>query len=493
MAEMKFITVNAPVGGLRLDVPSTLLPDTNSPALTDIRFIDNYIEKAKGAAAFAGTGGTALNGDVMKLAEFGNDAGSRYLLAMTTTKVYELTAGTFADRSSAAFTGDQDDRFYAVAYNNMFIFGNGKDTLRKWTTTTADDANLTNATDYRPNWIQIMGERLCLYGVYNTATNYPRRIRWSVAGDPEDWAGSGSGAKDLKTELRDGDEIQRAEPLGNSMVIYGRTSTAMQDYRESVDSPFPTSAVSDEFGLAAPDALVNIAGGEHISMTLENIVSYKGGRAATPIDAAIHNDLFDNINRQYMNRSFMTFAPEHDKARLFYPRGAATEPSHYYELNLKGMTWTRGVRAFTGAGRYRDATNDIYTMYGDTSGVVYEDDETDLNVGSTAITGQFESPDFLGDEKDQTSINNWMTLYVEAKGGASDKLTVEFSTNSGASWVAAPPRLITLTTAWKTYRLDFEIDSEKVRFRFSNAIASESFAIRMYKVGYMAGSEMGAA
>ena len=129
--------------------------------------------------------------------------------------------------------------------------------LREWDTTNANDAALANAGDYRPNWMGIYGERLCLYGVYNnnSSTNYPRRIRWCVAGDATDWSGTGSGAKDLRTELTSGDEIMRAEPLGNSMFIYGARSIAVQGYRADADSPFPTDAMSDEIGLAASDAL----------------------------------------------------------------------------------------------------------------------------------------------------------------------------------------------------------------------------------------------
>ena len=491
MAEQKWITVNAPVAGLRLDLPSTLLPPENTPACSDIRFIDSYLEKGKGSAAFAGTGSVALNGTVLKLVEFGNDAGSDFLLALTTTKTYELYGGTFTDRSSAAWTGDEDDRFCTVAYNNQLIISNGVDAIREWDTTNANDAALSGATAYRPNWMSIFGERVCLYGILNSGTNYPRRIRWPIAGDATDWSGTGSGAKDLRTELTSGDEIIRAEPLGNNIFIYGGRSIAVQGYRADADTPFPTDAMTDEIGLAAADALINIAGGEHIILGFDGVYSYKGGKSGTPIDAAIHRDLFDNMNMQYINRSFMTFAPEHDTVRLFYPRGTATTPSHFYELNLKGMTWTRGVRAFTGSGRYKDGGNDLYTMYGDGSGVVYEDDETDLNIGSTAIDGTYETPDFLGEEGDETKINNWNTLYIQAKGGAKDKLMVSFSTDEGVSWVGAQRRNIELSTGWKMYRLDFEVDSVKLRVKFGNSVVSESFAIRMYKVGYMPGSEMG--
>ncbi|KKL75712.1 hypothetical protein LCGC14_2052170, partial [marine sediment metagenome] len=187
--EKKWITVNAPVAGLRLDLPSTLLPPENTPACSDIRFIDSYLEKGKGSAAFAGTGSVALNGTVLKLVEFGNDAGSDFLLALTTTKTYELYGGTFTDRSSAAWTGDEDDRFCTVAYNDQLIISNGKDAIREWDTAAANDAALGGVSALRPNWLGIFGERLCFYGVYDTATNYPRRIQWSIAGDATDITG----------------------------------------------------------------------------------------------------------------------------------------------------------------------------------------------------------------------------------------------------------------------------------------------------------------
>lgn len=488
---MEWISVISPVAGTILNTPSTNIPNEASPNLSNIRLFDNYLEKGKGAAAFSDTDTVSLDGIVMRLDQFGKDAGTDHLLAMTTTKVYELLAGTFEDRAYADFTGDQDDVFYSNVYNNVFIFGNGKDTLRKWTTSGADDADLINATTYRPNWIQVFGQRLCLYAEKVGVTEYPRRLRWCVAGDPEDWAGSGSGAKDLRVELIDGDEIIRAEPIGNSVVIYGIRSTAMQDYRADATAPFPTASMSAVIGLVAPHALVNIAGGEHIILSLDNLNSYKGGKSATPIDAAIHNDLFDNINRQYMSRSFMTFASEKDRVRLFYPRGADTSPGDFFELDLKGMRWTKGTRDYTGHGRYLDASNDLYVMYGDASGVVFEDDETDLNLGSVAIDGYWESKDFQGEGQNQDTWNTWSTLLLDLKGGGNDKVIVEFSSDQGLSWVAAPSRMAVVSTNWKTYRFDFQIDSSLFRFRVRNNLLSETFACRMFKVGFESGTMMG--
>ena len=88
MPDLQFITVTNPVAGLILNAPSTIIPNEASPAMSNMRIIDNYMEKGKGAAASQGTAATPLNGIVMRLDQYSKDAGTDHLMWLTTSKTY---------------------------------------------------------------------------------------------------------------------------------------------------------------------------------------------------------------------------------------------------------------------------------------------------------------------------------------------------------------------------------------------------------------------
>ncbi len=511
-----------PIQGLRNDLPSTVIPGQASPKCLDVEFERGYVRKTRGARAFAGTDDTPLGGTVMGLV-YENSV----LFAFTTTKTYQLVAGTFTDKTVTAQTGDEDNPFshvlmYDSSHAITLIWTNGVQKIQKYDFTTV--ANLIGSTAYITKWLNELGDRLCLYNVTDTGVEYPLRVRWSTKGDPEDMTSTGAGAQDLDTYFDSSDAIQRAEKLSGLIAIYGQYGVILQEYRAEATNPFAFIGRLNGVGLAAPRALANIEGTRHIFMGFNDIYDYRGGREVVSIGKSIRDELFNRISPKYINRSFMVHRPEFESIRLYIPVDTDTTPSVCYQYNLRDGTWSLLNAPYTAFGRYivvnaptwdsySDSSLDAnglavdawdnnasrwndrelideqpYTLYGDSSGVVYQDDNSDFNRAQVAIDGWWDTKDFTSGDEYTRTTTDWMELNFEALG---DEVSIYYSLNSGKSYTLL--EAVTLDpNNWDRYRIDFSINAPQLRFRFRNSTVGETFQVRWFEIGLIPCSDRAA-
>jgi hypothetical protein len=127
-------------------------------------------------------------------------------------------------------------------------------------------------------------------------------------------------------------------------------------------------------------------------------------------------------------------------------------------------------------------------IYGDSSGIVYKDNESVLNLAGVAIDGYWETKDFVMGDGYRRKTTNWMSFGFEAWG---DTVTVYYSTDLGLNWSEGVA--FTLTSDWTKYRYDININSPQIRFRFRNAVLNETFEVREVELGYLEASDRGIA
>ncbi len=504
------VTVDAPDSGLNYSRPSTMIDDKQSPEASGIRYKRGKLQKMPGHIEFADTDGSPLDGIFMLAYLQGTT-----LICHTTTKMYRLSGSTFTDITGTAFTGSADNFYSRVWMNSLYITSNGADLIRKWNLSSATELVLTTPDPYLVGWINTFGSRLCLYHTTESGTDRKLRCRWSVVGDPEDWAAVGSGFADLEDSLGDSDTIQRAERLGAYMVVYGDNSMCLQQYTQDPYSPFAFSSRVAANGLAAPRALVNLQGKAHIFLGLDNVYRYTGGVGVEPIGDPIRTELFEALNQDLYQRSFFVHIPEERVLRLHFPRVGDTYCGAFFEYNLESGSWARGIRTYSGFGRGRSSCDvtwcdwfalgitwadltgvtwrDValrsgfpFTLYGDGDGKVYEDDGTAVSLLSTAIDGRHDTKDFTTGPGYRRTTTAWMGLNFEGMGNNVD---VYYSADGGESYVLL--KSVTLDGYWKVYNVHFEIYSTRIRFRFRHTSANGTFAIRWYEVEALSESEIG--
>lgn len=417
-------------------------------------------------------------------------------------------------------SGDEDNNISAAVVNDYYVYSNGVDPLLYWDMATATMTALLGGTSLGCKAMVMIGERLCLYGI--SAVDAPRRVQWTVAGGlsvtpvATDWTDPGSGDTDLDSVFGE-DVIQTAHKLGNYVVVYGKKTIAMQEYTgTSPDNPYNFYVRVAGTGTPSERGVANL-GDSHIVMGWDDIYIYKGGTDVESIGDRVSSELFSLINPTYINRSFLVYLDEQYEIRLYFPLIGSSTPNCYFTYSLKNRSWSRGSRSYTAFGTYKrvtgadtwdtigtatttwdelgirwnDSSNEQLSplnIYGDSSGVVYADNDTILNNAGVAIDGMWETKDFVVGDGYRRKTTNWMSFGFEATG---DTVMVSYSTDLGVNF--SDPITFTLTSGWEKYRFDVNVNAPQIRFRFRNYQLSETFSIREIELGYIDASDRGVA
>ena len=415
-------------------------------------------------------------------------------------------------------TGDEDNTVCSTIVNDYYLFSSGIQPVKYWDMATATVATLTGATTLACKAMAQLGERVCLYHVISGGTDAPRRVQWTVVGGVStppvatDWSNTGSGNSDLDSTFGD-DVIQTALPLGNYVIIYGKDNIVMQEYTGLVSKPFAFYRRVSGVGTPAERGVCKV-GDRHIILGYDNIYLYKGGTNVEPIGDVVSKEIFSLMNPKYINRSFIVYIKEQEEIRVYFPLVGATTPDEYFSYNLRDKTWSRGSRSYTGFGTYHKISAETWAsigrgaatwedvvgrwddikqseqsainVYGDTGGIVYQDNETTYNHAGTAIDSWWDTKDFVTKEGYRRTTSYWGALNFEARGNS---LTLYKSVNFGRTWTELGD--FTLTDEWEIYNCDFEIYSAQVSFRFRNQTLSESFDLRMVETGVVEMSDRG--
>jgi len=182
-------------------------------------------------------------------------------------------------------------------------------------------------------------------------------------------------------------------------------------------------------------------------------------------------------------------------------------PNEVWCYDVVREVWYRKSRSMTGYGFYQAAssltigelTGNIgeqdwrfgdmltkayapITLVGDNDGKVYQLSKTTLNNDGTAITNEFQTPDFVlpGTEDYMNYYMRVPQLIFEAKG---QSVTTTWSGDGGNTWHATEGgggNTSALTSDYKIYQQDFDTSVRKIRFKFLNNTASSGFYLRYY-------------
>lgn len=539
--------VFAPSLGLDYRSMSTMLDKRATNDCLNVLIGAHVVQKAPGTSVYAYTDSSPLHvsdgdsttpGAVVALNPYRREGLTTELMAHTADMLYMLNADASGftrinDAGGDPFTEtttrpNDATVWYVTMYHptvakDVYIYGDGTNNVQylyQDSVVPYYPADL-DAVNFGPcNWGVVYGERLCTYGY---SSNY-QLVKWSAVGDPSDFTTRGYGQADLRSHLLDGDTIIRAEKLAESVIVYAQHSIAIQNYTGNVDNPFSFASRVPNKGLAAAKALISLNGQEHIFLGWDSIYHYTGGRTCDSISKAIDDELFRAISPENIGRSFMVHLEDLHRIRLYYPTGSDTFCSEYYELNLVDMCWSKGRIARRGseyccAGAFVERTDkyiddiDIYiddapddwyiddafnsseyptVLIGDENGGVSKVDRTVRTYNGSDMESWFATKLFVvGDPNDYIRrTTTWMELNFEARGNGT--LTVYYSTEDEPFFAGSAAYgtigIVTLTSGWSNYNLDFEVYDPRLKLCFYN-YGNESWSIRQFSIGYVLGSD----
>lgn len=487
------------ISGLDVSKPSEYISESASPNTQNF-FVDRaIITKRAGTTAK----GSALATEIMKGIEFVRE-GTIYNVRVGTIKIQHFTGGAWADIQHANLTGTTDNLISIaiplLAGKQLLCFTNSVDVIFKWTG--SGNTAALGGTPPKGKFIQEYQTYLVVANITG-GTDVDTRVQWSDTAAPETWASGNAGSKDL---VEDGGAITGMNLFSNYLCIH-KASSIYLGYLVNTSAVFRFERKATGAGTCANGSIVNVPTGEQIFLATDGIRVFNGINT-TLLDAPINDEIRDGLNFQYMHKAWGVLVKELDEAWFGIPIGSQTRGETVYRYNYKTrvcykdtrtncntawrsaqssfITWDAAAGTWDGqSDRWDDtalASGAQLIYLGDTAGVVTYQDILTNSDNTSAFNAFWETKDFESQDK---RMCRWQELQLWAKGGT---VKVEYSIDSGSTWTEVDDSPYTLNSDFPTdsspLMVYFDVLSSKIRFRFSNAIAAETLAIKQYIVGY---------
>lgn len=216
-----------PLGGLKKDLPSHLVPRHFAPSANGLWSINGKIRRIPGKKRLVDTA-LDSSGGVMGLYQWDLDNGTSYFVAITQDKTFYFNAGSFTDIQPAAdFTGGNADLFDLIPFfdssgNDILVITNGVDSIMKWTGT--GDIAALGGSPTKAKYLEVYKNYLFCANMNGSPTD-PRQLKFSALGNGESWP-----AENYINLYVSSDVIVRPKMLRDSMVVYKGKSISVLDY-----------------------------------------------------------------------------------------------------------------------------------------------------------------------------------------------------------------------------------------------------------------------
>lgn len=500
------LNIPLPSKGLVVDRPAEYVDSRSAFNIKNMELNRNIIRKRFGSSSV----GTALGERLVSYFELQVGPLTR-LFRVGPTKVEVLNKATnvWSSVASSALTGGNDDAissaFPLLAGEKIVTFTNGIDAIRKCSITGVDAA--LGGSPPKARYMQAFGPYLFLAYIVDGGDTFYSRVQWCDSGDPEEWdpLTSNAGSADL---LEDPEDIQGMGLFGNALTIHKPNSIYVGQLVTTSDV-IRFDRKSTGVGTAANATIRNIPSGEQIFLASDGIHLFNGITAPL-IDSPIQEELRESMNPQYIGRSQAIFVEELDEYWVAIPIGSETNPTTIYKynyrtkqifkdfrtdltalgvfLNTTDLTWGDMTLPWgTSTSRWSSAINgglNPLPIFGDTAGTSTKRSSATFNDNAVAIDGIFDTKDFTAEDlgiPDIDRIMRWTGLEVWAIGNS---VKVYYSTDSGSNWTLATS--LTLSSSYPDddapLNVWFDVVKSKIRFRFQNNTAAESFTLKKYQI-----------
>lgn len=419
-------------------------------------------------------------------------------------------------RTAKEFTGDEDNRFSVTSAFDSMIFTNGVDLPSKLVDSSGlvhTELTLTLPTGAITTSEVVLAFKDHILYMNNTenGADVPQRVSWSDIGTITTHVGGTSGFQDLTDD--DSWIIGAAILSENEIAIYKERSI-VQCIWVGGHTPFRFTTIVIGDGIISKDAISAVSG-YHTVVTQNNVSVYNGTNNLVPIDEPIQGKIFERLDASYVNRAFVITVKADTEIQVWVPT-AQTTPDEGYTFNYTDKSWYIKDRNISGFGFYQaqssltigDLTMTIgemnwtigsmlskaafpLTLVGDVNGKVYKLDIGSLNNDGTAITNDFQTPDFVLPGTDEF-FNKHMRVNQLIYEAAGQSVSTFWSNDSGLTWnptQGSGQNTKSLTSVYSVYQQDFETTTEKVRFRFYNNTASSGFKLRYYGFSFIVRSD----
>lgn len=492
-----------PVLGLNTSAPGEYIDPREAPTCQNIEINRSVIQKRLGGNAL----GTSLGERVMAGRELQiGSLGFTLRVGLTATELLDKITNTWSSVNHAVWTGTAADRFdFAfpiLSGEKIMTITNGIDAIRKYTGV-GNTAALGGSPPLAKYQVAYK-TYLMLANITTGGNDFPWRVQWSDTGDPENWSTGNAGSQEL---IEDGLDITGLGLFGDYVTVH-KESAIYVGYLVATSAVFRFDRKNTGVGAVSHDTIRSLPTGEQIFLARDGIHIFNGITAPL-IPSPIMDEIRESLNPANAYKACSVVLREKDEYWCAMPIGSQTDPETVYKYNYRtGRVWKDVRPNLTAMWVYEktdqttwdqevgtwdsDTTRWDDVIYLDLNPVVLTGDssgnvirrEAVYNDNGTAIDARWESKDYtaqdLGDNE-LGRIVDWTAIQVWAKGNTVD---LEYSINGGDTWTA-----IGTITLDSDYPGDdapdygwFDVASSRIRFRFSNDTAGETFTLKQFVV-----------
>lgn len=501
------LNVPLPSKGLVVDRPGEFVDARSATAIKNMQYNRAIIKKRIGTDSV----GSALGERVQRYFELQVGSSTRlFRIGLTKVEVLNKSTGVWASVATTPLTGAAADQvsyaFPLLTGAKIVVFTNGKDSIRKCSIAGNDSA--LGGSPPLARYVQALGPYLVLAYVIDGGNAYYSRVQWCDTGLPESWApasGSNAGSTDL---LEDPEDITGLGLFGNFLTVH-KSSSIYLGQLVSTSDVIRFDRKSTGVGTVAGATIQNLPSGEQIFLAADGIHLFNGITAPL-IESPVQDELREEMNPLYAYKSQAIFVDELDEYWVCVATGSDTEPQTVYKYNWRTKQVFKDTRTnLTAMGLFLNTNEDTWAdrllawdadtstwnavgnlgsrpvvIFGDTSGTATKRTSNSNNDNGTAIEGSWDTKDFIAEDAglpDMDRMMRWKGLEVWAKGSG---VTVYYSTDGGTAWTLAKTLVLSSEYPGDDSPLNvyFDVVSSRLRLRFVNSTAGESFTIKKYQL-----------
>ena len=527
MPEPEIRPLYAPVHGVNKRDESIHLDPKQSPYMKNMIVEQTRVRKNLGYSR-VGTGNT-MTGIGMELLRYVDARGTAHHIALTTSNayLYNATEDTWDEitPNAADFTGDADDRFsWGVVTDTSVFSNNGGDALMisngkdkpafyeghasdKFQYMTNEPTNFAYTKELVEFWNHLF------YINPNDGHDHARGMSVADAGDTSKWNGADVSFDVTLTNVVG--TLLRGVALNYDLILYADESITVVR-RVGTDVLFLMPTLMYELGLISKRAVHAFPEYHVIIGSDEQFHKYMGATQAPIICDEIAKAFFDELDFSKKDKIVIGHDMGKHKLYFFFPNSSDVYARHYYAWNYDTTPQTmeygeffhsvRGFAMLSGGTAWACSStifadvkcsdvsikcSDSYGQVGKQQAMFLSDDGYVFTLGEvfglhnrTNIECVVDTPDLTWLKGSEFKYGRFLGYSFDAKSiftGAT--VTVQYSTDGGATFTDFEDSPVTLTTTWANYSLPCDVVARKCRFRnYQDSSKDLQIRNRAYKI-----------
>lgn len=272
---------------------------------------------------------------------------TRRIIAGTSGALYELSAGSWVDRSRGLpYSGGADTRWSITQFGDATLCANRADVIQR--STSGAFADIAGAP--KAEVVFTVGAFVMALNV-NDGIEKPDGWHCCAAFDDTSWT------PNLATQATSGRLVATAGRLtagmrlGEYAVAYKTRSIYLGQY---VGAPVVwdwLQVPGGDAGCIGKDAICDI-GGSHFFVGDDNIWIFDGTRPVPVADGVVRNFFYNDSSPQNRYKTICTFDRQKNLVWIFYPSSGATSPDSALVYHIPSKRWGRANRSIEAALNY---------------------------------------------------------------------------------------------------------------------------------------------